>query len=99
MLVAERQQPGGTRYETDRKRFLGRGHTAREPQAVGPGGTGLSGTVGATLDPVMALSHDLALEPYEGTTLAFVTIAARSRQQAIELAQRYRDWATNGQRL
>ena len=96
MLVLSDEQPGGTRYETDRKRFLGRGHTAREPQAVGPGGTGLSGTVGATLDPVMALSHDLALEPYEGTTLAFVTIAARSRQQAIELAQRYRDWATIG---
>lgn len=94
MLVLSDEQPGATRYETDRKRFLGRGHTAREPQAVGPGGTGLSGTTGATLDPVMALSHDIALDPYEGTTLAFVTIAARSRQQAIELAQRYRDWAT-----
>lgn len=94
MVVCSDDQPGETRYETDRMRFLGRGHTAREPQALGPGGTGLSGTTGATLDPIMALSQDIVLEPYTATMLSFITIAARSRQQAIELSQRYRDAAT-----
>ena len=83
-----------TRYETDRMRFLGRATRRANLKPWGPVVPKLSGTTGATLDPIMALSQDIVLEPYTATMLSFITIAARSRQQAIELSQRYRDAAT-----
>jgi len=61
----------GAQYETDRARFLGRGRTTRDPAALGGGQPRLSGTTGATLDPVFALSHALVLEPYGSASLIF----------------------------
>jgi cyclic beta-1,2-glucan synthetase len=85
-------------FETDRRAFLGRyGHAGR-PAALLHGG--LSGGLGWTLDPVMALQASLDLEPYGRRELAFVTIAAGSRQSALEIAERYTtlaslDWASS----
>lgn len=48
--------------ETDRMRFLSRGGSAGDPAAMK--GT-LSGTVGNVLDPVVAIRHQVTLEPGE----------------------------------
>jgi cyclic beta-1,2-glucan synthetase len=53
---------------------------------------------GFTLDPVLALQLDLELKPYERRELCFVTVAAATREAAIETAERYAtlaslDWA------
>jgi cyclic beta-1,2-glucan synthetase len=75
-------------YETDRARFLGRGGTARNPQALhGP----LSNTTGAVLDPVMSLRCQVRLAPGASTRLMFITGVAPSRQGAEQLADRFSD--------
>ena len=79
-------------WECDRARFLGRGRTSRAPQALQGAGSSLSGTTGFTLDPVMALGCEIELPPYATWRLAFVTLAAASRAEALELARRYRQW-------
>ncbi|MFN2283650.1 MAG: GH36-type glycosyl hydrolase domain-containing protein, partial [Anaerolineae bacterium] len=79
-------------YETDRARFLGRGQTPRSPVALTSGQPRLSGTTGATLDPIMALSQEIELGPHEEVSLAYVTLAAASHEEALNLAQRYRVW-------
>lgn len=82
---------GRTGYESDRMRFIGRGHSPRQPQALTEE-QWLTNTVGPTLDPVMALGQELTIEPYSTVQLALVTLVATSRQQALELAQRYHNW-------
>ena len=73
-------------HEGDRRAFLGRGRNFRDPAgARAP----LSGAVGTTLDPVMALQQLIELEPQGRATLAFVTIAGASRETVIEVAERH----------
>ena len=82
-------------FETDRRAFLGRGGEAQWP----PGAAGaLDGGVGWTLDPIMALRARVVLAPGRRAQLAFVTVAAGSRESALEIAERYAttqalDWA------
>ena len=80
-------------YETDRARFVGRGQTPRSPKALTSGRPRLSGATRATLDPIMALSQEIELEPHEEVRLAYVTLAAASREEALGLARRYRVWS------
>jgi cyclic beta-1,2-glucan synthetase len=84
--------PLGVGYETDRRTFLGRAGTAAKPEALtGRPNDGLSGTLGHTLDPVMALQGRVRLEPGARCRIAFTTIAAGSRETAQDLARRYGD--------
>jgi cyclic beta-1,2-glucan synthetase len=82
-------------YESDRMRFLGSGHAAaRAPKALLPGpdqeaAGGLSGTVGATLDPIMCLQREIDLQPGETVQLAFLTLAADSRAKLLDVARRF----------
>jgi cyclic beta-1,2-glucan synthetase len=80
-------------HETDRGQFLGRGRTPRNPQALSDGGSGLSGTTGSTLDPVFALGEDIQLGPYATREVAYLTLAARSREEVLALIERYQDWS------
>jgi len=68
-------------------------HTPILPHSHTPTlGHGLSGTTGTTLDPIMALGQEITLEPHATTQLAYVTLAAGSRQEALTLAHRYQAW-------
>jgi N,N'-diacetylchitobiose phosphorylase len=62
-----------TEWETDRARFLGRGHRVAEARALF---SPLSGTVGNVLDPVLALRTRLRVAPGETASLLFVVAAA-----------------------
>jgi cyclic beta-1,2-glucan synthetase len=77
-------------HESARERFVGRGRTARRPAAVDgetPAGVGMTG---ATLDPIMALSASIEVPAHRATTLAYVTLAAPSREALLALARRHR---------
>ena len=50
------------RHEADRNRFIGRGRTFRNPVAL-DSEEYLTGTNGATLDPIFALGQEIELEP------------------------------------
>lgn len=80
-------------HESDRGRFLGRGRTPLDPQALSDGSSGLSGTTGATLDPMFALGEDIELGPYATREVAYLTLAARSREEVLALIERYQDWS------
>ncbi len=75
-------------YESDRRRFLGRGRTIRNPIALSGNGPGLTGTAGATLDPIFSLGQAVELEPNQMVQLSWFTLAADSRDEALAAAER-----------
>jgi cellobiose phosphorylase len=85
---------GDITCETDRARFLGRGRTVHAPQALDDG-VELSGSVGAVLDPIVALRVRLRVEPGRSATVAFTTAVAPTREAALHVADRYRDVAAS----
>ncbi|WP_417544264.1 GH36-type glycosyl hydrolase domain-containing protein [Marinobacter sp.] len=89
-----------TGFETDRRRFLGRHGDPERP--LGASET-LDGTVGWTLDPVMALQAHVVLPPRAQAQIDFVTVAAGSREAALGIVERFvtrsaLDWATEDAR-
>jgi cellobiose phosphorylase len=91
-LVVEQGYEITGAHESERTRFLGRGQTLRSPVALRKDGPGLSGTTGATLDPIMAIGQDIDLKPHATVQAAYVTLAAASREEALALARRYQTW-------
>jgi cellobiose phosphorylase len=77
-------------YETDRARFIGRGHTLRAPQAMRSSAP-LSGSAGAVLDPIAAIRIRFALEPEQDATLDLVYGMADTRDAALALVAKYQD--------
>ena len=53
---------GEISYETDRSRFIGRGNTVADPQAM-DGSAALSGSEGSVLDPIVAIRYLITLDP------------------------------------
>jgi cyclic beta-1,2-glucan synthetase len=90
MLVVDGSQVIA-RHEADRYQFIGRGQTLRCPAAL-TSNQYLSGTTGATLDPIFALGQEIELEARENANLAYLTFAAESREELIALARQYRSW-------
>ncbi|HYY57778.1 MAG TPA: glucoamylase family protein [Pyrinomonadaceae bacterium] len=84
------ERVGAVQYETDRSRFLGRGHTTADPLAVVEERP-LSNTVGAVLDPVFSLRQRVRLQPNQTARVSFTTAVARSREEALMLADKYHD--------
>ena len=82
--------PSPTQFETDRARFLGRGRSPYDPAALDPDVT-LSGTTGAVLDPVFSLRRRVRIEPGASAVVAFTTAVADSREEALTLADHYRE--------
>ncbi len=81
---------GDVQYETDRMRFLGRGRTVANPAAMDAGAV-LSGTVGPVLDPVVSLRRRLRIDPGGSAVVALVTAFAESRDEAMTLADQFRE--------
>ena len=79
-------------YETDRDRFIGRYGSLRRPAALATAENGLSSSAEATLDPIMALEQEVDLPPYGSIEIAFLTLAAPTRDAALTLARQYQDW-------
>ncbi|MDB5352254.1 MAG: cellobiose phosphorylase [Planctomycetota bacterium] len=77
-------------YETDRARFLGRGRTTADPAALDPGAV-LSGTTGPVLDPIVSLRRRVHVAPGASAVVAFTTAVADSREEALSIADQYRE--------
>ena len=93
VLVVEDQAPAPLQYETDRARFLGRGRTVRSPVSV-LDGRPLSNTVGAVLDPIFSLRCRVSVAAGETAHVIFSTVVAESRDDVLDLADKYREAAT-----
>jgi cyclic beta-1,2-glucan synthetase len=90
LAVVEGETLGDVQFETDRARFLGRGHDIRAPISV-IDGQPLSNTVGAVLDPVFSLRRRVRLAPGTTARVGFWTVIAPSRSEALDLADKHHD--------
>jgi len=90
VVVVEGDAVGTVQYESDRSRFIGRGHSTADPVAVMEDRP-LSNTTGAVLDPVFSLRRRVRIRPGETVHCSFSTIVASSREQATMLADKYHD--------
>ncbi len=82
--------PASTSFETDRNKFIGRGHTIMNPLAL-RGRDGLSGSQGSVLDPIVSIQHRISLEPEETAIVDIVTGMADTRDSSQYLIDRYQD--------
>jgi cyclic beta-1,2-glucan synthetase len=92
-VVTDGETIGAVQYETDRGRFLGRGHAPSSPVAVMEDRP-LSNTTGTVLDPAFCLRQRVRLRPNETARVSFATAVARSREEALSLADKYHDTST-----
>ncbi|MCK5412532.1 MAG: cellobiose phosphorylase, partial [Gemmatimonadetes bacterium] len=92
LVLPEYGKPPRLSFETDRHRFLGRTESDRSPISLREGGRVLSGTAGATLDPIFALSCQIELRPRETQELAFLTAAGESRHRVLTALDFYRSF-------
>jgi cyclic beta-1,2-glucan synthetase len=93
VAAVEEKTVGVMQYETDRARFLGRGQSVRHPIAV-IDGRPLSDTAGAVLDPIFSLRCRVRLAPGATAHAIFSTVVADSREEVLDLADKYREPAT-----
>jgi len=90
LAIVEGEPAGQPELETDRARFLGRGHETRAPVAV-IDGRPLSGTVGTVLDPVFALRRRVRIAPGRTARIAFWTLVADTRDALVDLIDKHQD--------
>ncbi len=93
VLAVEGESTGVIQYETDRGRFLGRSRSTRSPVSV-VDGRPLSNTVGAVLDPIFSLRCRIRLAAGATAHATFSTVVAETRQEVVDLADKYRETAT-----
>lgn len=88
VLVVTGETVGGVQFETDRARFLGRGNQIhRAAAAERP----LSNSVGLVLDPIFSLRRRVRIQPGASAHLDFTTVIARSRDEALDLVDKFSD--------
>jgi cyclic beta-1,2-glucan synthetase len=93
VLVVEGETVGDLQYETDRAKFLGRACDIRNPVSI-LDGRALSNSVGSVLDPVMSLRRTVRVPPASTVRLSFSTAVASTREEVLDLADKYRDAST-----
>ncbi|HEX7596431.1 MAG TPA: glucoamylase family protein, partial [Gemmatimonadaceae bacterium] len=81
---------GKVTCETDRAKFVGRGRSVRNAEALDEGAE-LTGTVGAVLDPIFSLRVKVRIPPGGSANVAFTTFVTEQKERAIELADLYHD--------
>ncbi len=79
-------EKGTLQYTTDKKGFVGRGNTLKNPKALKEK---LDSSKGNTLNPIMSLRVKVKLAPGEKRKIAFTNIAAFNREEALSLAEKY----------
>ena len=77
-------------YETDREKFIGRGNTVVNPQAMNTPGN-LSGSQGSVLDPIVAIRYTITLNEDETLILDMVTGISLVRETTQALIDKYQD--------
>ena len=82
LMAVHEAEIGAVSYETDRMRFIGRGHTAANPQAI-TGSSALSDSEGSVLDPIVAIRHQITIEPEKTATINIVTGIGATREECL----------------
>lgn len=75
-------------FETDRRRFLGRGRTTENPAALHGD---LSNSYGHVLDPIFSIRRNLTLERGQRVEFSLILGAASTRDEVLALVEKYVD--------
>ncbi|MFQ6758395.1 MAG: glycosyl transferase [Deltaproteobacteria bacterium] len=73
-------------FETDRKRFIGRGHPLAKPMGATQE---LGNSQGFVLDPSLSLRRSITLQPGQHTQVSLVLAAGSSREKVLLLMDKY----------
>ncbi|PKN34158.1 MAG: cyclic beta 1-2 glucan synthetase [Deltaproteobacteria bacterium HGW-Deltaproteobacteria-19] len=90
LMAVHGAETGEVSYETDRMRFIGRGNTVADPEAMRCS-AGLSDSEGSVLDPIVAIRYPITLDPEESATVIIVTGIAETRNACLDLVGKYQD--------
>jgi cyclic beta-1,2-glucan synthetase len=90
LIAVHGAETGDVSYETDRMKFIGRGNTIADPEAM-RGSSGLSGSEGSVLDPIAAIRRQISLGPEQSATVVIVTGVGETRDACINLVGKYKD--------
>jgi cyclic beta-1,2-glucan synthetase len=90
VVVADTDLLSDVQYETDRAKFLGRGQSLQRAAALKEDAL-LSNSSGATLDPILSLRVKVRVPAHGKIQVAFTTGLVFTREEALELADRYHD--------
>ena len=90
LITVHGAEAGDVSYETDRMRFIGRGNTIADPEAM-RGSSGLSDSEGSVLDPIVAIRQRIILDPKNSATIISVTGVAETRDACLDLVGKYQE--------
>ena len=94
LMAVHGAKVGEISYETDRMRFIGRGNTIADPQAMNGSSDSsgaLSGSEGSVLDPIVAIRYRITLDPEKSATINIVSGMGETRDAALSLVEKYQD--------
>lgn len=77
-------------FETDRAKFIGRGRTAANPQALHQSQP-LTNSAGPVIDPIIAIRQRVLLEPNVPLTLDIFYGVCEDRPTSLAMLEKYRD--------
>jgi cyclic beta-1,2-glucan synthetase len=87
-LTLEHAEYEALQFETDRRRFIGRGRTLANPMGVFQE---LGNSQGFVLDPILSLRQSLSLGPGQRVQVTLVLAAGETRQHVLRLTDKYSD--------
>ena len=90
LMAVHGAETGDVSYETDRMRFIGRGKTIADPEAM-TGYSALSGSEGSVLDPIVAIRQRMILDPEGSVSINIVTGIGETRDICMGLVEKYQD--------
>ncbi len=90
LMAVHGGQAGEISYETDRMRFIGRGRTVADPEAMANFAP-LSGGEGPVLDPIVSVRQLLELDSEEKVTIDIVSGIGETRDACMALTEKYQD--------
>jgi cyclic beta-1,2-glucan synthetase len=93
VLVVDGTTVGDLQFETDRSKFVGRARNLCNAVSI-VDGRPLSNSVGSVLDPIVSLRRTVRIPPGTTAHLIFSTIVAPTREELLDLADKYRDTRT-----
>ncbi|KAA8669438.1 cyclic beta 1-2 glucan synthetase [Clostridium sp. WLY-B-L2] len=89
-IAVEGERAGTIQYETNRDNFIGRGRNLVNPRAM-DNDVQLTKSVGAVIDPIISLRVRIRIEPGRTGKVAYSTMLADSKENAVKLANKYGD--------
>ena len=87
-LTLEHAEAGALQFETDRRRFIGRGRTLVNPMGARQAPSNSQGFV---LDPILSLRQNLTLGPGQRVQVSLVLAAGETREQVLGLMGKFGD--------